>query len=129
MASEKKIKVLFLEVQKEPVVLEIDTGLEAMQKLVGGYIECVPLNDHGLDLVCNEEGKLKQNPEWNRTLRMQGKIYDIACGNCFVAKFNAEGEAVSLSDKEIAAQTDFWSLAKSDGSLPEVLRLMQGMGY
>lgn len=35
-----------------------DFQLEELQGIVGGYIECLNLNDGRL-LVCNEEGKLK----------------------------------------------------------------------
>lgn len=56
-------------VKKEPgkgyYAKEIPNTLEAMQELVGGYIETVPLNMSGVILVCNEEGKLrgmKPNP-------------------------------------------------------------------
>lgn len=37
---------------------EIENSLEAMQKVVGGYIETIPVSGKTI-LVCNEEGKLK----------------------------------------------------------------------
>lgn len=73
----KKLKVIFKEVGKEPVVMEIDDTLEAKQKLVGGLIEIVPYKDDLL-LVCNEEGKitnLKPNLQFD---------YDYIAGNCFI---------------------------------------------
>ena len=39
----------------------IDNGLEAMQAIVGGYIEAINLPE-GLVLVCNEEGALRDLP-------------------------------------------------------------------
>lgn len=38
-----------------------DFQLEELQAIVGGYIECLNLNDGRL-LVCNEEGKLEGLP-------------------------------------------------------------------
>ena len=35
----------------------IDNTLEAMQKLVGGYIEAVSKGDYAI--ICNEEGRIK----------------------------------------------------------------------
>ena len=73
----KKLKVIFKEVEKDPVVMEIDDTLEAKQKLVGGLIEIVPYKDDLL-LVCNEEGKitnLKPNLQFD---------YDYIAGNCFI---------------------------------------------
>ena len=73
----KKLKVIFKEVGKDPVVMEIDDTLEAKQKLVGGLIEIVPYKDDLL-LVCNEEGKitnLKPNLQFD---------YDYISGNCFI---------------------------------------------
>lgn len=40
---------------------EIDNTLEAMQEIVGGYIETITLP--GCVIVCNEEGKLRGLPE------------------------------------------------------------------
>lgn len=73
----KKLKVIFKEVGKDPVVMEIDDTLEAKQKLVGGLIEIVPYKDDLL-LVCNEEGKItnsKPNLQFD---------YDYIAGNCFI---------------------------------------------
>ncbi len=75
--EEKKLKVVFKEVGKEPVVMEIEDTLEAKQKLVGGLIEVVQYKDDLL-LICNEEGKLmnlKPNLQFD---------YDYIAGNCFV---------------------------------------------
>ena len=73
----KKLKIVFKEVGKDPVVMEIDDTLEAKQKLVGGLIEVVPYKDDLL-LICNEEGKianLKPNLQFD---------YDYIAGNCFI---------------------------------------------
>lgn len=76
-SESKKLKIIYKEVGKDPVVLEIEDTLEAKQKLVGGLIEVVPYKDDLL-LICNEEGKitnLKPNLQFD---------YDYIAGNCFI---------------------------------------------
>ena len=54
--KEEKIKVLALLPMELPKEIELDNTLEAMQKFVGGLIECITLNDTGSEvtLVCND---------------------------------------------------------------------------
>lgn len=91
----KKLKVIFKEVGKDPVVMEIDDTLEAKQKLVGGLIEIVPYKDDLL-LVCNEEGKitnLKPNLQFD---------YDYIAGNCFIVGDDYENSGFkSIEDSRI----------------------------
>ena len=78
------MKVIVVRCGKEPVVENLENKLEAMQKLVGGYIqEVFPWNDNVV-LVCNEEGKLiGLRP--NRVLTDEnGKAYDIVYGTFFL---------------------------------------------
>ena len=58
--KEEKIKVLALLPMELPKEIDLDNTLEAMQKFVGGLIECITLSDTGSEvtLVCNDEGKL-----------------------------------------------------------------------
>lgn len=58
--KEQKIKGLALLPMELPKEIELDNTLEAMQKFVGGLIECITLSDTGSEvtLVCNDEGKL-----------------------------------------------------------------------
>ena len=74
------MKVIIVKPQEEPVVAEIDSSLNAMQEVVGGYIQAIyPFEDH-VALICNEEGKLLGLP-LNRALRAEtGEIYDIIAG-------------------------------------------------
>lgn len=91
----KKLKVIFKEVGKEPVVMEIDDTLEAKQELVGGLIEIVPYKDDLL-LVCNEEGKitnLKPNLQFD---------YDYIAGNCFIVGDDYENSGFkSIEESQI----------------------------
>ena len=90
-----KLKIVYKEVGKDPVVMEIDDTLEAKQKLVGGLIEVVPYKDNLL-LICNEEGKitnLKPNLQFD---------YDYIAGNCFVVGDDYEnGGFKSVEESQI----------------------------
>lgn len=48
-----KISVLLVEPGKYPQTVEIDNSLEAMQELVGGYIEVIMPYESQVALVCN----------------------------------------------------------------------------
>lgn len=58
----KKIRIVNVPVGEGPKVEEIDAGLEAMQALVGGYIEFVAMGGN-VALVCNEEGMMLGLPQ------------------------------------------------------------------
>lgn len=52
----KQLKIVLKKVNEAPEVIEIKNTLEEKQKIVGGLIELVYLNED-LILVCNEERK------------------------------------------------------------------------
>ena len=93
--EDKKLRIIYKEVGKNPVVMEIDDTLEAKQKLVGGLIEVVPYKEDLL-LVCNEEGKiLNQKPNLDFG-------YDYIAGNCFVVGDDFENAGFkSVSEEKI----------------------------
>lgn len=95
--KEGAIQVLKVEPGKAPEAVTIPNTLEAMQQMVGGYIEVIPLDD--VCLVCNEEGKLMGLPG-NRRLRN-----DIIAGTFFLAGNTPEGGFRSLTQE----QADRWS--------------------
>ena len=88
--KEEKMNVLAL----LPKEIELDNTLEAMQKFVGGPIECITLSDTGseITLVCNDEGKLLGLP-LNRPL-WDGA--DVLAGPGFLAGCDNEGNLTSL---------------------------------
>ena len=92
--KEEKIKVLALLPMELPKEIELDNTLEAMQKFVGGLIECITLSDTGsaVTLVCNDEGKLLGLP-LNRPL-WDGA--DVLAGPGFLAGCDNEGNLTSL---------------------------------
>ena len=94
-SEEKKLRIVYKEVGKDPIVMEIEDTLEAKQKLVGGLIEVVPYKDDLL-LICNEEGKitnLKPNIQFD---------YDYIAGNCFIIGDDYEnGDFKSVEESQI----------------------------
>ena len=57
----KQISVLIKEPGKKPRRESIPNTLEALQKVVGGYIETVTCASDAV-IICNEEGRLKNLP-------------------------------------------------------------------
>ncbi len=104
------MKVLIVEPHKEPYEKDIDKSLSSMQKVVGGLIEPVDL-DENATIVCNEEGKL-MGLEGNRRV---GR--DIIAGTFFIAGTNDEGEFVSLTDEQLKACKERFN--KPEEILPE----------
>ena len=78
------MQVVVVEPKKKPVVQDIGSDLESMQKIVGGPIQAIYPFEEPVALICNEEGKLL-NQSLNRTLRDdEGNVYDIISGTFFV---------------------------------------------
>lgn len=106
--KEEKIKVLALLPMELPKEIELDNTLEAMQKFVGGLIECITLSDTGSEvtLVCNDEGKLLELPP----NRMLWGGSDYLAGPGFIAGTDCEGNMTSLTAEEIAYYTEkYWA--------------------
>ena len=74
------ILAVVVEPGTKPEIKEIDSSLEGLQALVGGYIQAVYPYEDPVGIVCNEEAKLEGLP-LNRALRdADGEIYDIVAG-------------------------------------------------
>ena len=93
-------------------VKEIENTLEALQKIVGGYIEIPFLSEvfaeNEIDLVINEEGKFIDglNAEIAVIGTKTNSILDIVYGNCVFVSHDEEGNTVSLNDEQIAIIKD-----------------------
>ena len=95
-------KIIVIVPGENPKVVENDLGLDNMQKLVGGYIECVQLTPN-LDLWFNEEGLILDLPSnvmvpvwrWNDAAHMTPIV-----GTCFITK-QKDGNASGLTDRDI----------------------------
>lgn len=99
--KEQEIKVLYVEPLKAPKVMTIKNELETLQKMVGGYIECVNLTDD-IVIILNEEGKIN-NLLPNRALyTSDGEMYDIIMGSFIIAGDDYEtGNFISLHEENI----------------------------
>ena len=96
LPEDQKLDVLLVKPGMYPQQVQIDTGLEALQKAVGGDIEAVYPYSEPVALVVNEEGKLIGS-ELNRGLRTEeGELYDIVAGDFLVVGLGEE-DFTSLS--------------------------------
>lgn len=84
------MKALLVQPMKKPKVIEVESGLAALQKAVHGYIQVVYPFEDPVGLVMNEEGKLEGRP-LNRALYDEnGAIYDIIAGDFLVVGLTEE---------------------------------------
>lgn len=98
----EKIRVLIVDPTIDPYVEEIENTLEEKQKIVGGLIEFVEL-ENDIDLICNEKGKIYNLP-MNRIIKN-----DIICGT-FIIAGQKNGESVSLTDNQIRKYKSYFKL-------------------
>lgn len=95
------LRVLLVEPDEHPKVVEIGTELEDLQNAVGGNIEVVYPFADPVGLIVNDEGKINGLP-LNRALRDEDKeIYDIIAGPFLVAGLSEDSFA-SLSEEQIS---------------------------
>lgn len=75
-----------MQVGKLPQTVSIDNSLEAMQRLVGGYIEEYMPFDDEVALICNEEGKMNGS-SLNRAVydEHSKEMIEIIAGDFFIA--------------------------------------------
>ncbi len=92
-----KIKVVIKYPGEDAREAMIENELEALQKIVRGYIEVVPFAGDLL-LIVNEEGKL-QNMAPNIVV-LQSSGYDVIRGPVIVTRASGE-EFLSLSNKQV----------------------------
>ena len=91
------IRIVIAEPGKLPVVSFITDSLQDMQQIVGGYIELFETTESGIDLFCNEEGKLI-GLEYNRFFP---ELQDIVCGPIIAVGHDEEGASVSLTEEQV----------------------------
>lgn len=91
------MKVLKVEPGELPYLKEIDRGLEALQKEVGGYIQATYPFEDMVAIICNDEGKLLGLP-LNRALYMDEEMYDIIAGDFLICGIDDGDDFISLND-------------------------------
>ena len=85
---------------------EIDNTLEALQGIVGGYIEIPYVGEmfmeNGIDIIINEEGKFIDGlkPEIVIVEKKTNAILDMIYGNCIFASHDKDGNTIGLSDEQ-----------------------------
>ncbi len=81
----KTISVLLVQPNKYPKMIDIESELEAMQRVVGGDIEeYMPFEDE-VAIVCNEEGKVNGLPLNRAVYSDEKEMIDIVAGDFFIA--------------------------------------------
>ena len=88
--KEDRIQVVLCEPGKKARVTTIMNRLEALQQMVGGFIEAVYPYKDPVAIICNEEGKIN-GLTLNRALHDEdGDIYDIIAGPFMVVGLNED---------------------------------------
>lgn len=101
------MKVLLIKPGKKPETVDIESGLESLQEMVGGSIQVVYPFDDLVGLIVNDEGKLKGLPLNRALIDETGEMYDIVAGNLLVAGLT-EDSFDSLSDALIEKYSKFF---------------------
>lgn len=87
------VRVVVANPGSEPIVREIENSLEALQSLVGGYVEA--LNFDTMTIYINEEGRMRGMP-FNRFFAGIPVVGPIVVTGC-----DEEGETISLSPRQV----------------------------
>lgn len=101
------MKILYVKPMEKPVVKEINTKLEDLQKEVEGCIQIVYPFDDQVCIICNEEGKIS-GMDLNRGLKLSDcveeesdKLYDIIAGPFLVVGLGEDSDFRDLTEEEI----------------------------
>jgi Domain of unknown function (DUF3846) len=106
--------ILLVRVGQEPVVRDIPPGLEAVQKLVGGYIEHLGLTSE-VGLFCNDSGMIDRLPP---NAYVKG---NVICGDFYISRSDVEGNEIDLTQADIEQYTAKFALEVRKDSLLCVL--------
>ncbi len=109
--KQSKIKAYLLRVNKLSGVVykgylaEVDNTLEAEQRYVNydephGLITVLSITDE-IDVIANDEGKLKNYPINRFVVDDMGGVYDMLVGNLMCVRHNSEGEFTSIREEDI----------------------------
>lgn len=109
--KQSKIQAYLLRVNKLSGVVykgylaEVDNTLEAEQRYVNfdephGLITVVSINDD-IDVICNDEGKLRNFPINRFLVSDAGVVLDMLVGNIMCVRHNSEGEFTSIKEDDI----------------------------
>ncbi len=103
----EKMTVIAVEPGKKPYVQEIQSGLESLQKEVGGDIQAISPYTDAVSIICAEEGKLMGMP-FNRALRDgDGHFYDVLVGKFLIIGLG-EDKFTSIPDELLSKYTQIF---------------------
>lgn len=106
----KKILAVVVEPGKDAEIKEIDSSLESLQAIVGGYIEAIYPFEDKVALICNEEGKIISLP-FNRLMRNEyGSVCDVIAGTFLITGLTDENFG-SLSEDLAKKNKDMFNSA------------------
>ena len=105
------MQVVVVEPKKKPVVQDIGSDLESMQRIVGGFIQAIYPFEEPVALICNEEGKLLNLP-LNRALRDdEGNVYDIISGTFFLCAAPPDSNHFAgLTDQQVKTYMEWFAM-------------------
>lgn len=87
-----RLKGVFLSTYNKMIIpLDYNDTLEDLQRIIGGHIEYVQVDDR-LFLICDEEGKLKNLPINNNATKLID-CRDVIVGNCLLVATDGENNA------------------------------------
>lgn len=109
--KQSKIQAYLLRVDKLSGVVykgylsEVENSLEAEQRYVNydephGLITVLSITDE-IDVIANDEGKLKNYPINRFVVDGMGGVYDMLVGNLMCVRHNSEGEFTSIKEDDI----------------------------
>lgn len=109
--KQEKIQAYLLRVNKlsgivyKGYLAEVDNSLEAEQAYVNynephGLITVLSITD-AIDIIANDEGKLKNYPINRIVVDADGRPWDLLVGNLMCVRHNDEGEFASILPEDI----------------------------
>ena len=98
------MKILVVEPNKKPYIKDIESSLEALEKIVGAPLGLIyhSLEDYSIVVACDATNKIKAMP-FNRSLvDEEGKLCDVIQGTfCLVNTANKGKDMINLTDEQI----------------------------
>ena len=83
------IRVVIVPPEEPAYIKEIENDLQTMQEIVGGYIEVTKLTQ-GINIICNEEGLIKELPKNVHLPWLVGTVFLVS------SEIEGDGEMVGL---------------------------------
>lgn len=99
------MRVLYVIPLMNPIIMDIESTLQAKQKLVGGPIEVLRFtHENDAVIVLNEVGRILGMPV-NRTVAGHS-----ICGPFIVCGYDCDGNLLGLTDTQLSIYIEFFSL-------------------